>query len=117
MSATFITVVGTFENMEGVPVEGSVTFQLNSPSGVQNLTASVIYTAEPIVVPLDASSGKLGSSGLGVILLANNDAATYPAGTQYIVTEETTGVANYSYNVTLNAAGASVVDLAALRPT
>lgn len=87
MAITPITVTWTVEDAEGGAPTGAVTFQLSS--NMRDSTTGEEVLSEPIVGQI--IGGQLLSSESGnpaLVLLANDDSTTEPAGTYYLVTED-----------------------------
>ena len=114
MSFTLIEVTHTFTNLDGTSASGVVAFRLS-----QRITnGSQSYTSE---IPVHAS---LNSDGeLSQQLPANNDPATVPQGSSYMVTLLLNGSSGqtlpgdtYEIVVPYNAAGGTV-DLGSLLPS
>ena len=76
MALTSVTVTHTFENPDGTPASGSVTFALTKR--MTNGTQTVV--PGEVTAPLDASGH------LSAALWANNDTGTSPGDAQYACT-------------------------------
>lgn len=108
MAFTVVTLTGTFQNADGTPADGTVQFQLTQPMA----NGDVIIETTPLAVILNASGG------FSVPLRANDDTATLPVGTQYVVIERVTSTSNREYAITIpHAAVGGTVDLSTLMPT
>jgi hypothetical protein len=99
VAPTPILITGSYSNPDSSPCTGYVTFLLSTPIS----QPGIVVQPEPIVVELGADGA------LSVTLYANNDPATVPTTSQYIVVEQTDGAANRQYTITVpyNAAGAT----------
>jgi hypothetical protein len=109
VSATPITVVHTFTNPDGSAGSGVIGFKLSG----RMTNASVTYAPQ---VPVHSTLN--GSGQLSQVLPANNDPATTPAGSFYLVTFYLNGMTGDEIEITVpyNAPG-GVVDLGSLLPT
>src|ERR1039458_4706094 len=90
MSFTDITVTGQYSNVDGTNCSGSVTFVLS----VAVANSNVVLQPKPYVA-------RLVSGAFSISLPANNDPATVPPTSQYVVVEQTDGSANREYTITV----------------
>lgn len=108
MSFTPVTVTGTYLQSSGQPASGTIVFQLSyeMTDGVGTTVPSV-----PIPVKLD------GTGSFTIVLFANDDTTTTPAGTTWQVQEflDLPNVVSRGYNVGLQKAH-TTVNIAALAP-
>jgi len=110
MAFTSITVTGTYEDTNGDPAEGRVTFKLTSAmrQPAQNLT----------IVPTDVIATLDGDGEFSIALTANNDSGTVPSGVGYEVTERIKGAALNKYFISIDENAVNgTVDLADLVPS
>ena len=108
MAFTIVTLTGTYEPNDEVPLY--VTFQLTK-SLVQN--GNGIIPAVPITAEL--SDGQLSYGGMSYTLVANDDAATLPVATGYIVTEYIEDLAPTQYGILIpSGADDQTIDLSLL---
>lgn len=105
MPFTSATVVHAFENADGTPASGSITFVL---SGRMTQTGKTI-TAGEITTNLDAT-GNLSQG-----LTSNVDAATVPQSTSWLMTMRIQGAETESFAIVVPSGGGTV-DLATLLP-
>jgi hypothetical protein len=103
---TTITVTRTYKTPAGYPAQGVVRFTPSSP---------MVNGTTTIAAPEWAALNKNGA--LSIVLAANNDPSTTPAGTTYRVQETLTGQDTRIYDVVIpyNAV-AGTVDLSTLAP-
>jgi hypothetical protein len=107
MAATLITVTGTYYNVDGTAAVGTVSFKLSEPIANSN----VIYHLLPKEVTLN------GSGSISQLLVANDDTATTPTGSYYIVTEKITNSPSREYQIVVpHAATNGTIDLSTLMP-
>lgn len=101
MAFSTVTVSHSF----GASATGTLTFRLSEP--ITNGTETQV--PEEIVAALDAGN-------LSVTLVANDDLATTPAGTNYTVTQNITGAPIMDYAISVPSANPTV-DLGTLMPS
>lgn len=107
MSITSRTITHTFTNADGSPASGSVDFKLTKrmTNGTQT------YGPGTITAQLN-NSGVLTQS-----LLANNDIATFPADSQWLVILRILGWDIEEFAITVPATGSGSIDLGSLLPS
>lgn len=105
MSFTTRTVTHTFQNADGTPASGSVTFALSDRMTNSGTT----------VLPTEVVGSLNGSGQLSVVLTANDDAGTVPTGAQWRVTFRILGASEEVFSVTVPN-GSGTVDLGTLLP-
>lgn len=106
MGFTMASVSHTYQNIDGTPGSGALTWALSQ--SMRN--GGTTYSAGlPVVI-------NLNSSGYFVLVLpANNDAGTIPDGTSYTVTEKIAGAELQTWSVVVPT-GAGAIDFASLLP-
>lgn len=103
---TTIIVTGTYFDLEGNPLTGTVTFSLNYP--VADGTApAFLYTSSVVE--------KLVAGHLSVTLACTDNADLYPEPITYQVSENVGGIRRV-YNISLPSSDVPTVDLATLAP-
>ncbi|HEX7050013.1 MAG TPA: glycosyl hydrolase family 28-related protein [Longimicrobiales bacterium] len=108
MALTTITVTARYQDAEGNPASGTVTFRLST--ALLDSDGNVIVPPRPIVATLDATGA------IAQPLVATNDPTTQPAGVTYQVIERVGGETRvYAVEVPFDAPGGTV-DLADLAP-
>lgn len=108
MAATLITVTHTFLNIDQTPASGVVVFKLSA-----RMTNGT--TTYPEQVPVHATLN--GSGQLSAVLPANNDPATTPVDSTYLVTFVLNGSDGDQYSITVPYdAPDATIDLGALLP-
>jgi hypothetical protein len=108
MSATAITVTGTYSNADNTAAAGSVTFELNQVIA----NANTIYHLQPQTVTLD------GEGHFSQVLIANDDSGTTPTGSFYTVTEKINDSPETQYTIkVLHSAAGGTVDISTLIPS
>jgi hypothetical protein len=110
MTATPISVQGTFVNPNGYPAVGTVSFQLSAPisNGGTNVSDAVVSGV------LDNSGRLLAQSYWPLEVAANDDAATTPAGTIYTITQRLSGQALVEFRAVVPSASTTTDATAAV---
>lgn len=107
MSFTVRTVVATFNDADGSPSQGEVTFDLTDE----------MMNDGTIAVPGQEIAAALDDTGsISVSLTANDDTDTVPTGVQWRVTLRISNADPMTYSVTVPSAGSGSVMLESLLP-
>ena len=105
MAFSQATITHTFQNADGTPGSGSVTFQLSKR--MSNGTIDIL--------PGEITANLNGSGVLSQALTANNDPGTIPTDATWIVTLRLLGDSTATYSIVVPTGGGTV-DLATLLP-
>lgn len=107
MTFSTVTIAETYQAPGGGAAAGTVTFILSFPMS----NAGVTIDTAPVSVTLD------GTGAISVVLEANDDAGTSPAGTSWTVIEQISGASRAEYTIVVPSASAGqTVQLSELRP-
>lgn len=106
MAFTTRTITHAFKNADGTAASGKVTFDLSSR----------ITNSGTTIVPVEVTATLDATGAMSAALVANDDAATTPAGSQWRVTLRILGAEPETYFITVPSAGSGSVDLGTLLP-
>lgn len=110
---TPIMITGTFERADQAPAQGTVTLTLSAR--IQN--GLIIIDTEPIVARLGAAGQLINSYGGPLVVVANDDPGTLPAGTSYAFLIETDAAPAHRFSAVVpHAAAGASIDITALQP-
>lgn len=113
MAFTLVTLTGTFIRPDQTAASGTATFTLTK--AIQNGTAEV--QPSPIVGVLSQTGQLVSQSLTPLVLVANDDTATVPAGSAYEVQLEIDGAPLEPFEIVIpHTAAAGTIDLSTLRP-
>lgn len=117
MSATIVTVTGTFTDGSDTPVSAArVSFQLSAQAQIPG--SDLVVGPIPIRCITNPQGQLLGPQGqLGCPLIANDSASINPSGTDYIMTESLPGGSVQMWTFTLISTMAPTIDLSQLTLT
>lgn len=106
MAATVRTITHTFENADGTPASGTLTFRLTKR----------ITNGAMTYVPATITANLTGTGALLVSLLANDDPTSFPLDSRWVVTFRILGSDSEEFVITVPSAGTGPIDLGTLLP-